>query len=239
MSSLTWSALSRLMDLGLCSSQQYTIYHIYDIKLQVSQTIHRVQKQPNLGWVNISKDHINPSLNTWISFEGFHSRLLQPWIQNIYVSNFPNSLYTILHIRDTTLYPYCIVHFHWPKSVENVLLGLKSAECINVVIFIVTNILIVWSTAPFWCKATAPLNLIFCCFFNRSSVNSEVLNILFSVWYTLIATPWLLSSLFNKTIYRVWRPSRELESKNSLIRSKHQYLQIEQQYTIYYHSNLR
>ena len=68
----------------------------------------------------LAKSHINPSLTHWSPFKGFHSRLLKPWIQNIYSSNFPNGMYTILYITDPTLDTYSIFHFCWLKSVDNV-----------------------------------------------------------------------------------------------------------------------
>ena len=100
-----WPPISILPDLGLFFSQQYTIYHRYNMKLQWYWTIHFVQNQPNLCWVNLSKAHINPSLTPWSPFNVFHYRLLKPWFQNIYGSNLPDSLYTILHIRYPTVYP--------------------------------------------------------------------------------------------------------------------------------------
>ena len=157
---------------------------------------------------NLSKSHINPYLTHWSPFKGFQSRLMQPWLQNIYGSNLPNGLYTILYIMDTTLYPYSIVHLRWPKSMDNVSLWHIIPAWINIALAIVTTILMVHSADPFWCEAPSPLKLIFCYFFNIS-----LLNIPLSVWYTFIITPWLWSSLFNKTLYRVWRPSILLKSK--------------------------
>ena len=69
---------------------------------------------------NLAKSDINPSLTHWVPFKGFHFRLLKPWLQNIDVSNLPNGFYTILYIRDPTLDPYSVVHFCWPKSMNNV-----------------------------------------------------------------------------------------------------------------------
>ena len=150
---------------------------------------------------NLAKAHIKPSLIYWSPFEGFHSRLLKPCFQNIYGSNLPNSVYTILRIRDLDLDPYSTVYFHWPKSIDNFFLGYISSSYINIDISIVTTILMTFSAALFWCEAPAPLNPIFCCLFNISSINYEVLNISFSIlWYALIVTPWLLSSLFNKIL---------------------------------------
>ena len=177
------------------------------MKLKRYWTIHHVHNQPNLCWITFSKAHINPSLTPWIPIKVFHSRIMQPWLKNIYGSNLPNGLYTILYIRDITLYPYSIVHLHWTKSVDNVSLWHIIPDCINMALAIVITILMVCSAAPFWYEAPAPLNLIFCCFFNRSYINFEVLKIPFSVWYTFIITPWPLSSLLNRTLYRVWRPS--------------------------------
>ena len=146
---------------------------------------------------------------------GYHSNffpsLLQTWIQNIYAPTFPNSLYIILHIRDLTVDTYSIFHFHRPKSMENVSSVHLSTECINVVLVIMPNIFIARSYAPFWCEAPAPLNLFFFWVCNSSSANSEVLDIPLSVWYPLITTPWILSSHFNNTLYRVWWTSIEME----------------------------
>ena len=114
---------------------------------------------------NLAKADINPSLNHWSPFKGFHFRLLKPWLQNIYGSNLPNSLYTILYIRDPTLYPYSIVHFCWPRSMHNVFLWHIIQFRINMAIAIITTVLVVRYTALFWCEALAPLNLIFCCFY--------------------------------------------------------------------------
>ena len=50
------------------------------------------------------------------------SRLMKTWLQNIYVSNFTNVLYNILYIRNPTLDPDSIVHFRWPKSMDDVTL---------------------------------------------------------------------------------------------------------------------
>ena len=183
------------------------------MKLKWTLTIHNVQNQPSLCLINLYKSHINPSLTPWSPLKGFHSRITQPCLQYIYGSNLPNSLYTILHMRYPTVDPYSIVNCHWPKSVDNVSLWHISAECINAALVIVTTILMVRSAAPFWCEAPDPLNLIFCCFFNISSIKFEVLKIPFSVWYTLIKTTWLLYYLLNKTLYRVWRHSIELKEK--------------------------
>ena len=43
------------------------------------------------------------------------------------------------------------------------------------VLYIVTTIFMARSAAPFLCEAPSPLNIIFCCFFNSSSINSEEL----------------------------------------------------------------
>ena len=63
------------------------------------------------------------------------------------------------------------------------------------VLVIVTNVLVARSAAPFWCKAPAPLNVIFCCYFNSSSINYKELKIPLSVCYPLITTTWLWASL--------------------------------------------
>ena len=57
------------------------------MKLQLSRNIHHVQNQTNLCSVNLYRAYINPSLGTWIPFKGFHSRIIQPYLQNIYGSN--------------------------------------------------------------------------------------------------------------------------------------------------------
>ena len=202
--------------MGLCFSQHTKIYHQYNMKLKWSRTIYHVQNQPNLCWVNLSKDHINPYLTPWSQLKGFNYRLLKPCPQNIYGSNWHNSLYNIMHIRDTTVDPYRIAHLIWPKSVDNVYLGHIIAACINMVLTIVTTILMVHSASPFWCEAPEPLKLICCCFFNRFSINYEVLKIPLSVWYNLITTTWIWSSLFNKALCRVWRHSIELKSNKFL-----------------------
>ena len=147
-----------------------------------------------------------------ISFKIFQSILLNPWLQNIYVSNFPNSLNIILNIRYMDLCPYSIVNLYWKTSVGNVSLVHISTECTNIFLDIFTTILMVCSADSFWCEAPSPLNLIFCYFFNRSSINSEVFNIPLLVWGNSITTPWLWSSLLNKillqvleAIYRTWK----------------------------------
>ena len=159
--SLKWTDLSRLLYLVLCFSQNSIIYHYYNMKLQWSWTIHHVQNQPNLCLVNLTKAHINTYLTLWISFKGFHSRLLKIWTQNISGSNLLDSLYIILYPRYTTIYPYSIVHLNWPKSVDNIYLRHISAPYINTVLAIMTNILVVLSAASFWCEAPDPLNQIF------------------------------------------------------------------------------
>ena len=53
-----------------------------------------------------------------------------------------------MYIRYLTVDPYSIIHFHWPKSVDNVSLGNISASYINMVFAIVTNILMVRSDVP-------------------------------------------------------------------------------------------
>ena len=186
------------------------------MKLKWSPTINHVHDQPNLCWINLAKSHMNLYLIPWIPFKGFQSSLLQHWLQNIYGSNLPNSLYTILHIRDPTVDTYSIVYYRWPKSVEIVSLGHISASYINIVLAIVTNILVENYAAKFWCEAPDQLNPIFLCFFNRSSKNFEALKITFSVWYILITNTRLLSSLFNNTLYRVCRHSIEPESNKFL-----------------------
>ena len=135
--------------------------------------------------------------------------------------------------------PYSIVHFYWTKSVDYVSFGHISAACINIVLVIVTTTLMVSYAVQFWCEAPASLNLIFCWFFNRYSIKYEVLNIPLSLFYTLITTTWLWYPLFKNAHYRVWRPSIELESKKSSIKSKNQSIQIEQQNTIVNHSTSR
>ena len=159
------------------------------------------------------KCHINTYLTPWIPFKCFWSSLIQPCLQNIYVSKLTNNLYTILRIRDMTVDTYSIFHFHWPKSVYNVSLGHISAECINMIISIVTTIFIARYASPFWCEVPAPLNLIFFWLFNSFSIKSGVLKIKLSVWYTLIIAPWLWSSRFKNTLYRIWRPSVELKNE--------------------------
>ena len=144
---------------------------------------------------NLAKSHINSSLTHWGPFKGFHRRLLKPWLQNIYGSNLPNGLYTIMYIKYPTLDPYSVVHFRWPRSMDNVSLWYIIQACINMTLSILTTVLIVHSAYPFWCEAPAPINLIFFCFFNSSSIKSEAFNIPLSVWYLLITTPWLWSSI--------------------------------------------
>ena len=100
------------------------------MKLNWSLTIHNIQNQPNLYWINRAKAHINPYLNAWIPFKGFKCRILQTWLQNIYGSNYPNSLYIILYIRDPTVDPYSTVYLHCPKSVHNFSLGHTSVSYI-------------------------------------------------------------------------------------------------------------
>ena len=173
------------------------------MKLQWSWTINHVQNQPNLCWVSPSKFHINPSFTPWSQLNSFWYRILQPWIQNIYGWTFPNSLYTILYIRDTTVDKYSIFNSHWPKSVEKFSLGLIRSACINMIISIVAYILMLRSAASFWCESPAPLNLIYFCFFNSFSVHSKVFNIPLPVWYPLIITPWIWYYRFNNTLYRV------------------------------------
>ena len=150
---------------------------------------------------NLTKAHINPSLTHWIPFKGFHSKILKPCLQNIYGSNLSNRLYTILYISYPTLYLYIKVHVRWPKSMENVSLWYIIQACINMALAILTIALMARSASQFWCEALAPINLIFCCFFNSISINFEVLKIPFSVWYTFITTPWLLSSLSKVRVY--------------------------------------
>ena len=112
LSSLMWPAFYRLIYLRLCLSQQYTIYYQNNIKLKLYWTIHHVKNQPNFSWLNPAKSYINLSLNPWRPFKGFHSRIMILWFQYIYGSTLPNILYTILHIRGTTVYPYGIVNLH-------------------------------------------------------------------------------------------------------------------------------
>ena len=52
---------------------------------------------------------------------------------------------------------------------DNVSLWHIIQACINMTLAILTTVLIACSATPFWCEALAPLNLIFCCFFNSSS----------------------------------------------------------------------
>ena len=144
------------------------------MKLQWYWSIHHVQNQPNLCWVNLEKSHINLSLNPWIPFKGFNFKLLQNWLQNIYVSTLTNSLYTILHIKDPTLDPYSIFHFHWPNWVQNVSLEHLSILYIKMVISAVNIILMACFAAQFWYEIPTPLNISVCCFFNRFFRNSEV-----------------------------------------------------------------
>ena len=200
LSYLTGTSLTRILYLGLCFSQHSIIFYQDNRKLKWSWTIHHIHNQPNFCWITFAKAHIKPSLTHWIPFKGFHSRLLNPWLQNIYGANFPNSLYTILYIRDPTLDTYFIVHFRCPKSMDNAPLWHIIQDCINMELHIVTIVLMVLSAYPFWCKALALLNLIFCCFLKSSSINFEVLKISLSGWYTFIITPWLLSS-FSKWVF--------------------------------------
>ena len=165
------------------------------MKLNWYWTIHHIPNQPNLCWITFFKAHIIPSLNPWIPFNGFHFRLMKPWLQNIYGSNLPKVLYTILFIRYPPLDTYSIVHFCWPKSMDNMSLWHIIQACINMALVILTTVFIAHSAAPFWCDALAPLNLIFCWLFNSSCINSEALNIPLSVWYLLITNPWLWASL--------------------------------------------
>ena len=112
--------------------------------LNSSNNIHN---KTNLCWTTFAKAHINPSLTHWSPFKGFHSRLLKTWLQNIDGSNFPNGLYTILYIRDPNLDPYSIVHFPWPKSMDNVSLWHVIQACINMALAILTTVLIARSAA--------------------------------------------------------------------------------------------
>ena len=75
---------------------------------------------------------------------------------------------------------------------DNVSLWHIIQACINMELARTTTVLVVRYSAPFWCEELAPLNLIFCCSFNSSSINFEVFNIPLSLWYTFIITPWLL-----------------------------------------------
>ena len=140
----------------------------------------------------------------WITFKGCQSRILQPWIQNIYDSTLPNSFYTILHVMDMTVYPCIIVYFRCTKSVENVSFGYLSTSYINMVLAIGTTIFMVRYDTIFWCEDPSTINLISWCLFNSSAINSEVLKIPLSVWYPLITTTWIWSSFFNKKLYRLW-----------------------------------
>ena len=72
LSSLTWPSLSGLLYLGLWFSKQSAIYYQYYMKLQWYLTIHHVQNQPNLCWVNLAKSLINPYMNPWVTFKGFY-----------------------------------------------------------------------------------------------------------------------------------------------------------------------
>ena len=74
---------------------------------------------------------------------------------------------------------------------ENVSSGYLRAVCINMVLAIVTNVLMVRYGDPFWYEAPYPLSLIFWWFLNSSYIKLEALNKTLSMWYTLITTPWL------------------------------------------------
>ena len=67
------TSLIRNFYLGLCFSQQIIIHHQDNVKLKWYWTIHHVQNQPNLCWINHSNTHINPSLTLWSPFKNFHS----------------------------------------------------------------------------------------------------------------------------------------------------------------------
>ena len=148
------------------------------------------------------------------------------------------------------VYPYSIVHFHSPTLVDNVSLGPLSTACINVVHSIFSTALMLLYDPQFWYVAPSPLNLIFFCFFTNFSINSEVLKIPLSVWYSLITTPWLWYSCFKNTLYRVYRPSIDLKNKQitlldiyvtyrASIRFKDQSIQVYQHFTISHHSTGR
>ena len=158
------SVLTVIIIIGFIPPIQERYYWIKYVGVRIIVSKFDVDDGVNLCWLNLLKDHINPSFNPWSSFKGFNSRILKPWLQNIYGSNLPNRLYTTLHIRDITVDTYSIVHWHWPKAVENVSLWNLRTACINMVLSILTTILMVRSAAQTWCEAQAPLNLIFCCF---------------------------------------------------------------------------
>ena len=116
LSSLTVPALSRILYLGMCFSQQSIIFHQDNMKLMWFWTIHHVHDQPKKTFHNLTKSHIKPSLTHWIPFNGFHSRIMKPWLQKIYGSKLPNGLYNILYIGDPTLDSYSIIHFCWKNQ---------------------------------------------------------------------------------------------------------------------------
>ena len=112
----------------------------------------------------------NPKYDIYLGF---------PMLSQICYWSF-TSLYTILYIRYSTVYPYIIVHCDWPKPVENVSLLHLSLLFINVILYIMNNIMMVWYLATFLCDAPYSLNVILFWFFNNFSVKFEVLKILFS-----------------------------------------------------------